>query len=96
MRQLIFGLDWAIAGAASAVAAAAATPPTPAFLMNERRSICFSSLKLDHLTPTRRPSFSLCALDCTIQSDPALSSHAALPKCPIFSSLAAVAASIRL
>ena len=39
MRQVIFGLDWAIAGAASTVAAAA-TPPALALRINERRSIC--------------------------------------------------------
>src|SRR5215510_8473116 len=38
-RQLIFGLDCATAGAASVVAAAAATPVVPAFRMNERRSM---------------------------------------------------------
>jgi hypothetical protein len=39
MRQLIFGLDCATAGAASAVAAAAPTPAAPALRMNERRSM---------------------------------------------------------
>jgi hypothetical protein len=39
MRQVIFGLDWAMAGAASVVAATAPTPVAPAFLKNERRSI---------------------------------------------------------
>src|ERR1043165_2614127 len=38
-RQVIFGLDCAMAGAASTVAAAAPAPAAPAFLKNERRSI---------------------------------------------------------
>jgi hypothetical protein len=41
MRHLISGIDWAMAGAASVAVAAVATP---AYLMNLRRSIRFSSL----------------------------------------------------
>src|SRR2546423_2288075 len=41
-RHVTLGLDWAIAGAASVAAAAAApTPVTPALRMNERRSMKF-------------------------------------------------------
>jgi hypothetical protein len=38
-RQVIFGMDCAMAGAASVVAAAAPAPTAPVFLINERRSI---------------------------------------------------------
>src|SRR4051812_31808511 len=41
-RHVTLGLDWAIAGAASVAAAAAApTPVTPALRINERRSMQF-------------------------------------------------------
>src|SRR4051812_17865509 len=51
-RHVTLGLDWAMAGAASVAAAAAApTPVTPALRMNERRSMQFLPFWINDRTP---------------------------------------------